>query len=79
MSLPKTNDFNDDCKTYDFSHFGRENYEQVFNRYLKVWEDCYRKDLLLIGHGKGLGSLLAELQEGARLKRGEYRFLYYPK
>lgn len=64
---------------YDFRSIGGENDKQVLNRHLKVIRKYYKNNsqnnILLIGHGRGLATLLFKLSYPPMLKQGEYRIV----
>jgi probable phosphoglycerate mutase len=61
---------------YDFSPFHGETRDQVFDRHLDVLKKNYAENgekILLVGHGRGLWTLLAGLGYAPRLKVGDCR------
>lgn len=62
---------------YDFGKFGGERTLDVLARHKEVLEYVAKahptKTVLLVGHGRGLNTLLVHLGYEANLKRGEYR------
>jgi len=68
---------------YDFTPYGGESKTAVAQRHLDLLgelTDNYPKDtILLIGHGRGLNTLLAVLDYEIGLKREEYRVIEYPR
>ncbi|OGZ10491.1 MAG: hypothetical protein A3D67_03870 [Candidatus Lloydbacteria bacterium RIFCSPHIGHO2_02_FULL_51_22] len=66
---------------YDFSPYGGESKTQVLERHLSLLDDmpsCGQNEkILLVGHGRGLNTLLASLGYPPDIKRGEYRVLEY--
>ena len=68
--------WDDQYKSYDFSLFGGENRNQVLGRHIRVlkkYSDTSKEIILLVGHGRGLSTLLSELEYPPTLQRGEYR------
>jgi len=66
---------------YDFRPFGGENRDDVFQRHVQTLQSLSNERLystiLLMGHGRGLNTLLAGLGQFPDLKRGEYRIIEY--
>lgn len=66
---------------YDFRSFGGEDYVSVFNRQidcLKSLKQKYLKEtILIVGHGRGLWTLLGGLGYSPELKIGEYRLIEF--
>lgn len=74
----------DQSQKYDFRPYGGEHRDAVFKRYINVLksaliDNTYREAPLLIGHGRGMITLLAGLGRPYKLKRGEYRTIIYPE
>ncbi len=75
-------DWEDQYKAYDFRSFGGEFRDDVLARHIKVLQrysifNPEDKAILLVGHGRGLSTLLAELGNPPTLKRGEYQIIEY--
>lgn len=74
-------DWEDQYRSYDFRPFGGEHRDGVLGRHLEVLKWCAGEKpndtVLLIGHGRGLCTLLAGLGYPPSLKRGEYRTIEY--
>lgn len=67
-----------DCHNYDFSHWGGESRKQVLDRHLAVLEELKKRReniFLLIGHGKGLNTLLTHFGQESNLLRSDYRII----
>ena len=66
---------------YDFEPFGGESRDRVLRRHLSLLDELYieggPEPMLLVGHGTGLGTLLAYLKKPP-LGRGEYIVIEYP-
>lgn len=66
---------------YDFRPFGGEHRDGVLARHMDVIKslanDSPNKIALLVGHGRGLCTLLAELGYPPDIKRGEYRLIEF--
>lgn len=66
---------------YDFRSMGGEHRELVLNRHLEFLNsllvDNPQEVVLLVGHGRGLNTLLLNLKYEPSLKRGEYRTIEY--
>ncbi len=63
-------------KEYDFQPFGVENCEQVLERHMDVLKKYFNNSenpILVVGHVRGLNTLLYELGYPPNLKKGEYR------
>lgn len=64
---------------YDFRSFGGEDYSGVFARHLDCLKSLKREHaeetILVIGHGRGLWSLLDGLSYNPELKVGEYKII----
>ena len=71
----------DQHHAYDFRPFGGENREDVLARHIEVLKSLASEKpnstVLLVGHGRGLCTLLAGLEQSPELKRGEYRLVEY--
>ena len=71
----------DQHHAYDFRPFGGEHRDDVFARHIGVLKSLARErpnsTVLLVGHGRGLHTLLAGLGHSPELKRGEYRIIEY--
>lgn len=71
----------DNYRAYDFKSFGGEQRALVLARHLEVLkslaESKVNEPMLLVGHGRGLNTLLAGLGYSPDLKRGEYRIIEY--
>ena len=70
----------DQYQSYNFRPFGGEHREDVLERHIEVLELLSSQKLgttLLVGHGRGLCTLLAGLGQSPELKRGEYRLIEY--
>ncbi len=68
--------------SYDFSLYGGENKSQVLERHISFLHDLpscsAHEKILLVGHGRGLNTLLASLSYPPDLKRTEYRVIECP-
>lgn len=68
-------------KDYDFRDFGGENRADVFNRHILVLESLIKNktnnSVLLVGHGRGMNTLLFGLGYPSDLRQGEYRVIEY--
>lgn len=69
-------------KSYDFRPFGGECRDNVFAQHIEILKrysgsNPENKAILLVGHGRGLSTLLAGISNEPRLKRGEYRIIEY--
>lgn len=66
---------------FDFRRFGGEARDEVLARHRHLLDELAEKHstetLLLVGHGAGLNTLLADLGHEPTLKRGEYRIIEY--
>ena len=75
--------WDDQFLNYDFRPFGGECREDVFNRHLAVIkslaENNVSRTVLLVGHGRGISTLLSGLGCPPDIRRGEYRLIDYPK
>lgn len=64
---------------YDFRPFGGEHRADVLARHMDVLKslasDKPNNTVLLVGHGRGLRTLLAGLGQSPELNRGEYRMI----
>lgn len=73
--------WDDDHRFYDFSTFGGETRADVCKRHLELFHDLPRLSpedrILLVGHGRGLNTLLSELGYAPTLTRGEFRIIDY--
>jgi len=73
--------WDDQYRAYDFRPFGGEHRDAVLARHMQALETLTseqpNKTLLLIGHGRGMRTLLAGLGHSPDLKRGEYRIIEY--
>ncbi|MEK7516278.1 MAG: histidine phosphatase family protein [Patescibacteria group bacterium] len=69
----------DQHHTYDFRPFGGEHRDGVLARHIEVLGSLANEKpngtILLVGHGRGLSTLLAGLGQLPDLKRGEYRII----
>ena len=67
--------------SYDFGKYGGENKTQVFRRHLELLKEISsitaEKTILLVGHGRGLNTLLSALGYPPTLERSEYRVIEY--
>lgn len=74
-------DWDDQNQAYDFKAFGGEDRNQVLGRHLEVIDSLSKtysgKVILLVGHGRGMSTLLAGLGYEPDIKRGEYRIIEY--
>ncbi|MBI2024754.1 MAG: histidine phosphatase family protein [Candidatus Harrisonbacteria bacterium] len=68
--------WNEQYDSYDFCEYGGENRKQVLERHLSFLNDVpsmsSEKTVLLVGHGRGLNTLLASLGHPPTIKRSEY-------
>ena len=66
---------------YDFRPFGGEHRDGVLARHIEVLKSLANEKLngtvLIVGHGRGLCTLLAGLGQSPELKRGGYRLVEY--
>lgn len=66
---------------YDFRPFGGEHRDSVFARHIEVINQLADKHsekvVLLVGHGRGMCTLLGGLGHSPDLKRGEYRLIEF--
>ena len=67
---------------YDFTLFGGEARDAVLRRHLSLLDDLSEKveaeePILLVGHGTGLNTLLAQLKKSP-IQRGEFAEIEYP-
>jgi broad specificity phosphatase PhoE len=64
--------------SYDYRPYGGESREEVLSRHLAVVKECARDNMtvVLVGHGRGLNTLLFHLGHEPNLERGEYRELF---
>lgn len=64
---------------YDFRPCGGEHHEDVFTRHIEVLkalaDEKSESAILLVGHARGMSTLLAGLGYPSDLKRGEYRII----
>ena len=65
---------------YDFGPFGGESRDEVLGRHMEIINNlptiCPKeKILLLVGHDRGLNTVLYEFGETPNLQRGEYRII----
>ncbi len=71
----------EDRYPYDFRPFGGEHRDAVFARHTQILEALASEQpndtVLLIGHSRGMRTLLAGLGHSPDLKRGEYRVIEY--
>ena len=71
----------DQYHAYDFRPFGGEHRDGVLARHIEVLKSFASEKpdstILLVGHGRGLSTLLAGLGQLPDLKRGEYRIIEY--
>lgn len=70
----------EDDEPYDFRTFGGESRLEVLSRHVAALEDHARDDgpVLVVGHGRGLNTLLAHLGIPGTLQRGDFREVRYP-
>ncbi len=73
-------DWEDRYKAYDFRSFNGECCDDVLKRYIKVLQQYSKfnsKDraILLVGHGRGIATLLVGLGHEPILERGEYKII----
>lgn len=77
------NVFTPEYARYDFGPYGGENRESVIHRHLgllnELIQDYPKEKILLVGHGRGLNTLLAELGYETGLQREEFRVIDYPR
>lgn len=71
-----------DAEPYDFRPFDGEDREAVLSRHLAALDDLSRaatgETMLIVGHGRGLNTLLSDFGE-ERLARGGVCVLQYPR
>jgi broad specificity phosphatase PhoE len=67
---------------YDYTPWGGEDYLAVLTRHLTAiidhgheLLDCQEAGLLIIGHGRGLGTVLHHFKQPPKMKPGTYRLL----
>jgi len=73
-------DWDDQCESYDFKRFGGEDREEVLKHHLKLLKKYSGSNLketaiLLVGHERGLDTLLAGLGHKLLMAPGEYRII----
>lgn len=69
-------DWEDQCLNYDFLRFGGETRGAVLWRHQEVIKDHFLDGAtLIVGHGRGLNTLLHQLGVEPNLKRGEYKLI----
>jgi probable phosphoglycerate mutase len=68
---------------YDFTSFGGENWQQVLKRHLAILQKYSNTKnnevILLVGHGRGLNTILAHLGKEPNLKRGQHIIIDFNK
>ena len=69
-------------KSYDFRPFGGECCDDVSARHIEILKrysgfNPKNTVILLVGHGRGLATLLAGIGHEPKLKRGEYKIIEY--
>lgn len=72
-------------REYNYSNLGGENRDEVFTRHIESLNEIKAKHetqepqepVIIIGHGRGLNTLLTGLNEKADFKVNEYRILFY--
>ena len=73
--------WDDQYDSYDFCEYGGENRKQVLERHLQFLKNISSlssaKTILLVGHGRGLNTLLASLGHSPTIKRSEYCIIEY--
>lgn len=78
---PMGPNWEDQHLAYDFRPFGGEHRDAVLARHLDAVRSLARdnpnKTALLVGHGRGLCTLLAALGYSPDIKRGEYRLVEF--
>lgn len=69
----------DQYHAYDFRPFGGEHRDDVLTRHLEALRSLASSDpeKVVVGHGRGTWTLLAELGYDPALKRGEYRLIEF--
>lgn len=71
----------DQHRAYDFRLFEGEHRDGVLARHIEVLKSLASEkpnsNVLLVGHGRGLCTLLAGLGQSPNLKRGDYRVIEY--
>lgn len=70
--------FDEDVADYDFGPYGGESRKSVVDRHLSFLDVLKFMNMinpLVVGHGRGLNSLLRELGHTPNLKRNEWRVL----
>lgn len=74
-------DWEDQFKAYDFRKFGGEYRDKVFERHLNLLKNLSQNNfsgpVLLVGHGRGLATLLGGLGYDPNIGRGEYKIIDY--
>ena len=71
----------DQYRAYDFRPFGGEHRDDVLARHIEVLRSLVSEKpnstILLVGHARGLRTLLDGLGQSPELKRGDYRIVEY--
>lgn len=71
--------YTNESQPYDFSAYGGEGKAEVLKRHLEFVQEIGKsrpgENVLVVGHGTGLNTLLAALGQEPNLKRGEIRFV----
>ncbi|HLD25735.1 MAG TPA: histidine phosphatase family protein [Candidatus Andersenbacteria bacterium] len=71
----------DQWRAYDFTAYGGESQAQVLARHLEVLQELKDKIayevILLVGHGRGLSTLLRHLGESAEVTAGKFYLVEY--
>ncbi len=72
-------DWDDQFKSYDFRKFEGGYRDEVFERHLslikRLAKDETEGSILLVGHGRGLATLLGGLGYTPTIKKGEYKII----
>lgn len=75
--------WDDQFANYDFRPFGGESRNDVLKRHLELINYLFKTSshdhILLVGHGRGLATLLNSWDYPPNLKRGEYRIIDFSK
>lgn len=73
--------WDDQYQSYDFRPFGGEYRDEVLARHIEVLKSLANekpnKTVLLVGHGRGLSTLLSGLEQSPNLQPGDYRKIFY--
>ncbi|MFZ3020313.1 MAG: histidine phosphatase family protein [Minisyncoccia bacterium] len=74
-------DWDDQFLSYDFHRFGGEHRDHVFSRHIEalkhIEKENKNKTVLIVGHDRGLCTLLSGLGLTPELNQGEYKIIEY--